>query len=95
MQEKVADSPFVVFAKKMSRAGDLTEEVDKAVNDNDKSVLEIMEEADQLRLHSLKELPNILRPEEAVDFLSCRKKLHLCVHEWGKKRDQKHGRESS
>lgn len=95
LHEEVADSPFAVFAKNMSPFGDLTEEVDEAMDDSEKSMLEIMEEADKLRLNSMKELLNILRPKQAVNFLACSKKLHLCVHEWGKKRDQRHGRDGS
>lgn len=56
----------------------MTKEVNKAVDDNKKSMLEIMEEADELRLNSLKELLNILRPEQARDFL----KSPTCCYTW-------------
>ncbi|XP_016648161.1 PREDICTED: uncharacterized protein LOC103324988 [Prunus mume] len=43
---------------------------------------------------TVKELVNILTPLQAVDFLVASKKLHLCVHKWGRNRDQKLGREN-
>ncbi|KAK8580598.1 hypothetical protein V6N13_143677 [Hibiscus sabdariffa] len=48
-------------------------------------------EADKLRLSTLKELLGILNPLQGVDFLATSKKLHLCMHEWGKTRDARHG----
>lgn len=48
----------------------------------------ILEEEDaQLRLSMLKEQVRILTPLQAVEFLVASKKLCLCMHAWGKKRD--------
>ncbi|GAA0144639.1 hypothetical protein LIER_05032 [Lithospermum erythrorhizon] len=43
-------------------------------------------------LSALRELTEIWTPSQAVDFLATRKKLHVCLHRWGQKRDQMHGR---
>lgn len=91
LQEDVADSPFAVIVKKMNGAEELTDEFNHAVDENEKALLQVREEADKLRLNTLKELLIILETDKAVDFLACSKKLHLCVHEWAKKREQRHG----
>ncbi|KAK4360293.1 hypothetical protein RND71_019245 [Anisodus tanguticus] len=44
-------------------------------------------------MKTLKELViNIPTPFQAVHFLIASKKVHLCMHACGKKRDHKHGR---
>ena len=54
----------------MSRVGDLTGEVNKAVDDSEKSMLEIIEEADQLRLNSLKGASEYIEPRASCRFSS-------------------------
>lgn len=68
-------------------------EVDRALDKQATEMVGILEAADGLRLSTLKELVGILTPKQAVDFLAAGKKLHLCVHEWGKKRALRHGRD--
>lgn len=40
---EVADLPFAVITKKMNGAGDLSEEINHAVNENEKAFLKVME----------------------------------------------------
>ncbi|KAG6691322.1 hypothetical protein I3842_10G059600 [Carya illinoinensis] len=94
LQEDVADQPIAVIAKRLSRVGEMNWEVNRALDKQEEEMAGILEEADRLRLSTLKELVGILTPNQAVDFLAAGKKLHLCVHEWGKRRDDlRHGRE--
>ncbi|KAF9621311.1 hypothetical protein IFM89_019397 [Coptis chinensis] len=46
----------------------------------------VLEDADMLRLNTVKELINILTPLQAVDFLAAAKKLYLSMHEWGQRK---------
>ncbi|KAF5814762.1 putative transcription factor TGA like domain-containing protein [Helianthus annuus] len=50
-------------------------------------VYKIIMEADKLRLDTLKRMIDILTPLQAVELLVVSKKLNLCLHEWGKRRD--------
>ncbi|KAJ4703667.1 TGA transcription factor [Melia azedarach] len=92
LQEDITDQPISIVAKGSRQVGEPNGEVEHALDKHDASMADIIEEADKLRLRTLKELMNILTPVQAVDFLAASKKLHLCIHEWGKKRDHKHGR---
>ncbi|KAF9587710.1 hypothetical protein IFM89_004687 [Coptis chinensis] len=67
-------------------------DVDCALDTSALVLASILEEADKLRLKTLREIINILTPLQATDFLMATMKLHLSVHEWGKRRDHKHGR---
>lgn len=69
--------------------------MERALDEHESAMANIIQEADNLRLNTLKELLNILTPEQAVDFLASGKKLHSCIHDWGKRRDRKHGRTSN
>ncbi|EEF24610.1 protein DELAY OF GERMINATION 1 [Ricinus communis] len=92
LQEDIADEPISMVAKEQSHAGDSNEVVDRALQNHDEAMVRLLQEADNLRLTTLKELISILTPVQAVDYLAAGRKLHLCMHEWGKKRDLKHGR---
>ncbi|KAG8498179.1 hypothetical protein CXB51_006768 [Gossypium anomalum] len=92
LQENIADQPIAIVAKRMSRVGEASGEVDHALDEHESSMANILQEADKLRLSTLKELLSILTPLQGVDFLVASKKLHLCMHEWGKIRDNRHGR---
>lgn len=94
LQENVADQPIAMIAKGLFHVGEINREVDKALDQHEKAMVGVLEEADRLRLSILKELIGILTPLQAVEFLAAGKKLHLCVHEWGKRRDLSHGRGS-
>ncbi|PON87301.1 TGA transcription factor [Trema orientale] len=92
LQEDVADQPIAAIARGLSRVGETCGELDRALDEHEQAMLAALLEADKLRLNTLKELVGILTPLQAADFLAMSKKLHLCVHEWSKKRDQRHGR---
>ncbi|MBA0673099.1 hypothetical protein Goklo_029178 [Gossypium klotzschianum] len=92
LQENIADQPIAMVAKRMSRVGESSENVDHALDELESSMANILQEADKLRLSTLKELLAILTPLQGVDFLVASKKLHLCMHKWGKTRDNRHGR---
>ncbi|XP_041023976.1 protein DELAY OF GERMINATION 1 [Juglans microcarpa x Juglans regia] len=94
LQEDVADHSIVGIAKGLSQVGEMNGEVDRALDKHEQAMVGVLEEADRLRLSTLKELIGILTPRQAVDFLAVSKKLHLCVHQWGKRRDLRHGRGS-
>ncbi|BFG30876.1 hypothetical protein CerSpe_171500 [Prunus speciosa] len=65
----------------------MNREVEEALDEHGQAMERILEEADQLRLSTVRELVNILTALQAVDFLVASKKLHLCMHKWGKNRD--------
>uniref|UniRef100_A0A2N9HW61 DOG1 domain-containing protein n=1 Tax=Fagus sylvatica TaxID=28930 RepID=A0A2N9HW61_FAGSY len=92
LQEDVADQPFAMIAKGLYKVGEMNGELDKALDQHEKAMVSVLEEVDRLRLSTVKELMGILTPLQAVDFLAAGKKLQLCVHEWGKRRDMSHGR---
>ncbi|PQP98846.1 hypothetical protein Pyn_14149 [Prunus yedoensis var. nudiflora] len=94
LQEDIADQPIAMIAKGLSQLGEMNREVEEALDEHGQAMVRILEEADQLRLSTVKELVNILTPLQAVDFLVASKKLHLCVHKWGRNRDQKLGGKS-
>ncbi|XP_062096997.1 protein DELAY OF GERMINATION 1 [Humulus lupulus] len=88
LQEDVADQPIAAIAKKLSQVGEMCGELDKALEEHERAMVTALEEADVLRLNTVKEILEILTPVQAIDFLATSKKLHLSVHEWSKKRDQ-------
>ncbi|KAK8551469.1 hypothetical protein V6N13_119927 [Hibiscus sabdariffa] len=92
LQENIADHPIAIVAKRLSHVGEPSGEADRALDEHEVSMSNILQEADTLRLSTLKELLGILTPLQGVDFLVASKKLHLCMHEWGKTRDTRHGR---
>lgn len=77
LQEDVTDQPIAVIAKRLSRFGEMNGEVNRALDKQEEEMAGILEEADRLRLSTLKELVGILTPKQAVDFLTAGKKLHL------------------
>ncbi|XP_065879076.1 protein DOG1-like 3 [Euphorbia lathyris] len=89
LQENIADKPICIIAneRREAGAGEINEEVNRALGSHEEGMLCIMGEADNFRLHTLKELISILSPLQAVEFLASGKKLHLCVHQWCKTRD--------
>lgn len=91
-QEDIADQPLAVIAKGLDRIGEPNQEAEQVLDQHERAMAGMLEEADKLRLNTLKELLEILTPVQAVDFLAASKKLHLSIHEWGKRRDHSHGR---
>ncbi|CAN1230041.1 Protein DOG1-like 3 [Linum grandiflorum] len=97
LQEDVADNPICRFVAMNinNRDDDKNEEVEKVLEEHDKSMVNIIKDADKLRINTLKEVISVLTPVQAVDYLATGKKLHLNVHEWGKQRRNHRDREHS
>ncbi|WRX26865.1 Transcription factor TGA like domain - like 4 [Theobroma cacao] len=70
LQENIADQPIAVIAKRLCRVGESSGEVDRALDKHESSMANILQEADKLRLSTLKELLGILTPVQGVDFLA-------------------------
>lgn len=94
LQEAVADEPLAVIAAKetSNEVCESTRDSDEALDDHGKGMAKVVREADRLRLSTLKELMGILTPVQGVEYLVASKKVHLCVREWGRKRDHMHRR---
>ncbi|XP_058095546.1 protein DOG1-like 3 [Magnolia sinica] len=91
LQEDMGDLPLVRIASERGRGGS-EDESDRAIQDYLAALANLLEEADKLRLRTLKELVDILTPSQAAEYLIAAKQLRLSVHEWGKRRDRQHGR---
>ncbi|KAL2244767.1 protein DELAY OF GERMINATION 1-like [Sesamum indicum] len=92
IQEEMADQPIFIIAKELAACSQTSTEADEALNALTASLIGVLGEADSLRLNTLKELTSILTPVQSVDFIATARKLHLCVHAWGRRRDREHGR---
>lgn len=92
LQEDMVDQPIAIIANRASTHREANRDADEALDAHARAMVSLLEEADKLRLSSLKELISILSPLQAVEFLAASKKLHLCIREWGKRRDYLHGR---
>lgn len=98
-QETVADSSMVELAHAMTEAmrdGDVDRvmddgRVDATLAPKQDGLVGILQLADDLRLETLRKVIDILTPMQAVHYLIAAAALHLRVHEWGKKRDARHG----
>ncbi|PIN18811.1 hypothetical protein CDL12_08507 [Handroanthus impetiginosus] len=90
LQEEIADDPIAIIAKELQAHGEASAEVDKSLVSLLISLRSMLEETDNLSLNTLKKLISILTPIQAVDFLATARKLNLCVHERGRRRDQEH-----
>ncbi|XP_022142363.1 protein DOG1-like 3 [Momordica charantia] len=94
VQEEIAEQTVVGIAMRAKEAA-AEEELERALEKQvDGEMLRIMEAADKLRMRTLNHLTEILRPLQAVMFLASSKRLHLCVRQWGKRTDQRHGRDA-
>ncbi|KAJ9551470.1 hypothetical protein OSB04_015515 [Centaurea solstitialis] len=91
--EMIADEPLIFLANQGREAGEtgVDEVVDKAMDSHALDLYNVLIEADQLRLNTLKGMIDILTPLQAVEFLVASKKLHLSLHEWSKRRDLRMG----
>ncbi|KAL5732087.1 2-deoxyglucose-6-phosphatase [Ranunculus cassubicifolius] len=87
MQEEMGGKTVVQMANELDQHGGSTSDVDRVFDSYDVSWVSVLEEADDLRLNTLKELVSILTPFQAVEFLMAGKKLHLSIHEWCKRRE--------
>lgn len=96
LQENVLDHPLASIAvKTRGRSCEVSDNLEDALDKHGRAMAEILGEADQLRLNTLREVVGILTPRQAVDFLAAGKKLRLCMQDWGKKNDLDHGRNSA
>lgn len=90
LQEDLLDNPIASIV--MAAGGGGGGSAEAALDKHGRAMAEVLEEADRLRLGTVREVVRILTPRQAVDFLAAGKKLRLCMQEWGKKRDLDHGR---
>ncbi|XP_031281905.1 protein DELAY OF GERMINATION 1-like [Pistacia vera] len=74
LQEDMADQPISLIAKNLSEVGKPSEEVDRALDEHESAMANMIQEVDKLRVNTLKEFINILTPKQAVDFLASSKK---------------------
>ncbi|KAI5326870.1 hypothetical protein L3X38_035944 [Prunus dulcis] len=58
-----------MIAKGLIQLREMNREVEETMDEHGQAMVRILEEADQLRLSTVKELVNILTPLQAVDFL--------------------------
>ncbi|KAG8385430.1 hypothetical protein BUALT_Bualt03G0044500 [Buddleja alternifolia] len=84
--DEIADQPIAIITKELDEHGGPSR-AEEALDEHAISVMSVLEEADNLRLDTMKELTNILTPVQAVDFLAAGKKLHLGLRAWGRRRD--------
>lgn len=93
VQETVADAEMVELVDAITEAGRTggDEEgrgrMQPEMEKREVRMERVLEQADRLRLDTLKGLVEILRPEQAVHFLTAAAELHLRVHEFGKSKD--------
>ncbi|KAI3981274.1 hypothetical protein MKX01_004538 [Papaver californicum] len=93
LQEDIANYPLTGLVNNSDDPGtELNGQVDRALDSHADGLASILVDADNLRLQTLKELLCIFTPLRAVDYLIISKKLHLRMHQWGLRRDQRHGR---
>ncbi|PKI33034.1 hypothetical protein CRG98_046576 [Punica granatum] len=85
LQEDIVDEPLASIAKELSHVGEPSETADKVLEGHALTLGRMLLEADNLRLSTLKRLVEILTTLQAVDLLASSKKLHLSLHEWGKR----------
>ncbi|PWA79516.1 transcription factor TGA like domain-containing protein [Artemisia annua] len=92
LQENVADEPLGLLANN-HRQGQSSDDavVDKTMDSYAHDQYSVLIEADKLRLNVLKGMIDILTPLQATELLVASKKLHLSLHEWGKRRDIRMG----
>ncbi|XP_016562027.1 protein DOG1-like 3 [Capsicum annuum] len=92
LQEDILDQPLVGKVKKYSSNDEpLCEDADEALDEHGQHMADLMEEADELRMKTLKEIVlDILKPVQAVEYLAAAKRTRLCFHKWGEKREHQH-----
>ncbi|XP_058100836.1 protein DOG1-like 3 [Magnolia sinica] len=92
LQDGLADQPLLLIAAAAASQHASADDVERAMEAHSVALACILEDADKLRINTLKEMVKILTPLQAVDLLVAAKQLHFSVHEWGKRRDRQHGR---
>lgn len=91
LQENMADNPLALMAYISKAPFEFDRDADTAIDTSSLALATILEESDELRVNTLKDMIKILTPLQTVDFLVASKKLHLSIHEGGKRRDHQHG----
>ncbi|KAI3973167.1 hypothetical protein MKX01_020902 [Papaver californicum] len=92
-QEDIADNPLTELAKNSDDSStESNGQVEEALDSHAKDLVTVLVDSDNMRLIALKELLGILTPLQAVDYLIASIKLHIRVHQWGLRRDERHGR---
>ncbi|XP_060190177.1 protein DOG1-like 3 isoform X2 [Lycium barbarum] len=86
LQEDVVDQPIAKVAKNCDTEEGENEPLDK----HGHNMANLLEEADELRMKTLKEILRILTPIQGVEYLAAAKRIRLCLQQWGKKREQEH-----
>ncbi|TMW87791.1 hypothetical protein EJD97_019465 [Solanum chilense] len=87
LQEDIVDQPLT---GKLKKEGHDCENADGDLDEHSRHMADVIEEGDQLRMKTLKEIVKILEPVQAVEYLAAAKKIRFCLQQWGKKRDQQH-----
>ncbi|KAK6119610.1 hypothetical protein DH2020_046633 [Rehmannia glutinosa] len=93
LQQEMADMPLALIARNSGPICEHNTDVRENIGKIEQAMASAMEEADQLRLNTFKELIQILKPVQAVEYIIATKKLRLCVQSWGVERDHEHGRD--
>ncbi|KAK6119730.1 hypothetical protein DH2020_046523 [Rehmannia glutinosa] len=93
LQQEMADMPLALIARNSGPICEHNSDVRENIGKVEQAMASAMEEADQLRLNTFKELIQILKPVQAVEYIIATKKLRLCVQSWGVERDHEHGRD--
>ncbi|PWA94230.1 transcription factor TGA like domain-containing protein [Artemisia annua] len=91
--ENVADEPLGLLANNHGQEGESNNDavVDEIMDSYALDQYSVLIEADKLRLNVLKCMIDILTSLQAIELLVASKKLHLSLHEWGKRRDIRMG----
>lgn len=66
------------------------ENEEEPLNKHGQGMTTLLEEADELRMNTLKEILGILTPIQGVEYLASAKRIRLSLQQWGKKREQEH-----
>ncbi|XP_055826492.1 protein DELAY OF GERMINATION 1-like [Solanum dulcamara] len=88
LQEDVVDQPIAMAARIYDTEGGENEI--EPLNKHGEDMTSLLEEADELRMKTLKEILGILTPIQGVEYLAAAKRIRLCLQQWGKKREQEH-----
>ncbi|KAH0688637.1 hypothetical protein KY290_023111 [Solanum tuberosum] len=88
LQEDVVDQPFAMAARIYN--AERGENEIEPLNKHGEDMSNLLEEVDELRMKTLKEILGILTPIQGVEYLAAAKRIRLCLQQWGKKREQEH-----
>ncbi|KAH0701492.1 hypothetical protein KY285_015770 [Solanum tuberosum] len=88
LQEDVVDQPFAMAARIYDT--ERGENEIEPLNKHGEDMSNLLEEVDELRMKTLKEILGILTPIQGVEYLAAAKRIRLCLQQWGKKREQEH-----